>query len=41
MWGITIYRLSGGKIAEVRSNFDQPSVLQQPGVIPPPGQAGR
>lgn len=41
MSGITIYRLSGGRIAEARSNFDQLGVLQQLGVIPPPGQAGR
>ena len=40
MSGITIYRLSGGRIAEARSNFDQLGVLQQAGVIPPPGQAG-
>ena len=40
MSGITIYRLSGGRIAEGRSNFDQLGVLQQAGVIPPPGQAG-
>jgi predicted ester cyclase len=39
--GITMYRLSGGKIAEGRSNFDQLGVLQQLGVIPSPGQAGR
>jgi steroid delta-isomerase-like uncharacterized protein len=40
MSGITIYRLSGGKIAEARSNFDQLGMLHQLGVIPPPGQAG-
>jgi steroid delta-isomerase-like uncharacterized protein len=39
--GITMYRLSGGRIAEGRSNFDQLGVLQSLGVIPSPGQAGR
>jgi predicted ester cyclase len=35
--GITINRLSGGRIAEARSNFDQLDVLQPLGMIPPPG----
>ena len=32
--------LFGGKIAEGRSNIDRLGMLHQPGVIPPPGQAG-
>ena len=39
MSGITVYRLLGGKIAEARSNFDQPGILQQFGMLPP-GQDG-
>jgi hypothetical protein len=37
--GITIYRISGGRIAEARSNFDQLGLLQQLGVIPAPAEA--
>jgi predicted ester cyclase len=40
MSGNSICCLSGGKIAEGRSNFDRLGMLQQLGVIPPPGQAG-
>jgi steroid delta-isomerase-like uncharacterized protein len=36
--GITIDRLSGGKIEEQWNNFDQLGMLQQLGVAPAPGQ---
>jgi steroid delta-isomerase-like uncharacterized protein len=36
--GITINRLSGGKIEEQWNNFDQLGVLRQLGVAPAPGQ---
>jgi steroid delta-isomerase-like uncharacterized protein len=36
--GITINRLSGGKIEEQWNNFDQLGMLQQLGVAPAPGQ---
>jgi steroid delta-isomerase-like uncharacterized protein len=36
--GITINRLSGGKIEEQWNNFDQLGVLRQLGVAPTPGQ---
>jgi hypothetical protein len=39
MTGITIYRVSGDRIAEARSNFDQLGMLQQLGVVPAPGEA--
>ncbi len=35
--GIDIVRISGGKIVEHWSNFDQMGMLQQLGVIPAPG----
>ena len=38
--GISILTLSGGKVAEQRSNWDTLGMLQQFGVIPGPGQAG-
>jgi steroid delta-isomerase-like uncharacterized protein len=34
--GITVDRISGGKIEEEWNNFDQLGVLRQLGVIPPP-----
>jgi steroid delta-isomerase-like uncharacterized protein len=36
--GITINRLSGGKVEEQWNNFDQLGMLQQLGVAPAPGQ---
>ena len=36
--GIEIVRVSGGKIVEAWSEFDQLGMLQQLGVIPAPGQ---
>ncbi len=38
--GITILRLSEGKIVEVWTNFDALGMMQQLGMIPEPGQAG-
>jgi steroid delta-isomerase-like uncharacterized protein len=38
--GIEIVRVSGGKIVEAWVEFDQLGMLQQLGVVPPPGQAG-
>ena len=35
--GITINRISGGKIEEEWNNFDQLGMLQQLGVVPAPG----
>jgi steroid delta-isomerase-like uncharacterized protein len=34
--GITIWRISGGKIREEWSEFDQLQILQQLGLMPPP-----
>lgn len=39
--GITIYRISGGKVEEEWNNFDQLGLLQQLGVAPTPEEAGR
>jgi hypothetical protein len=39
MAGITIYRISGDRIAEARSSFDQLGMLQQLGVVPASGEA--
>jgi predicted ester cyclase len=36
--GITVDRISGGKIEEEWNNFDQLGMLQQLGVAPAPGQ---
>jgi steroid delta-isomerase-like uncharacterized protein len=36
--GITINRVSGGKVVEDRTNFDQLGLMQQLGAIPAPGQ---
>ncbi len=38
--GITINRVSGGKIAESWTNYDALGMMQQIGAIPPPGQGG-
>jgi steroid delta-isomerase-like uncharacterized protein len=38
--GITINRVSRGKVEEHWTNFDQLGMLQQLGVAPAPGQAG-
>ena len=38
--GMTINRVSGGKIAETWTDYDALGMLQQAGVVPPPGQAG-
>jgi steroid delta-isomerase-like uncharacterized protein len=40
MTGITINRLAGGKVVETWNTFDQLGLMQQLGVVPPPGQAG-
>jgi predicted ester cyclase len=37
--GITIYRISGGKVEEEWNNFDQLGLLQQLGVAPSPEEA--
>src|SRR5215218_8263598 len=37
--GITIHRVSGGKIVESWSNYDALGMMQQIGAIPEPGQA--
>ncbi len=39
--GITIYRFSGGKIHESWSNWDDLGMLQQLGIVPPIGEAGK
>jgi len=39
--GITIYRFSGGKIQESWSNWDDLGMLQQLGIVPPIGEAGK
>jgi predicted ester cyclase len=39
--GIEIYRVSDGKLAERWSEVDMLGLMQQLGVIPPPGQGGR
>jgi len=38
MRGITLYRLSGGKVKEMYWNYDVLGMLQQLGAIPAPGQ---
>ena len=38
--GMTINRVSGGKIAETWTNYDALGMMQQIGAVPPPGQAG-
>jgi steroid delta-isomerase-like uncharacterized protein len=38
MRGITLYRLSGGKVTELYWNYDVFGLLQQLGAIPAPGQ---
>ncbi len=38
--GIEIYRVSGGKLAERWSEVDMLGLMQQLGVVPPPGQGG-
>lgn len=40
MTGMDIHRIVDGKIVEEWSNFDALGLLQQLGVVPPPGQAG-
>jgi steroid delta-isomerase-like uncharacterized protein len=35
--GVVFYRVEQGKIAEFRGSFDMLSMLQQLGVLPPPG----
>jgi steroid delta-isomerase-like uncharacterized protein len=37
MTAITIYRISGGKVAECWWNYDSLGMMQQIGVIPPMG----
>jgi predicted ester cyclase len=37
--GIVFNRISGGKIAESWANYDAMGMMQQLGVIPPPGQS--
>ena len=39
--GITIYRFSGGKIQESWSNWDALGMMQQLGIVPPIGEAGK
>ncbi|HEU5100870.1 MAG TPA: ester cyclase [Roseiflexaceae bacterium] len=39
--GITIYRVSGGKLAEQWTEVDMLGLMQQLGVAPPPRQGGR
>jgi steroid delta-isomerase-like uncharacterized protein len=36
--GISIYRIAGGKIAELWMSYDSLGTMQQLGVVPPPGQ---
>jgi steroid delta-isomerase-like uncharacterized protein len=38
--GITIVRIAGGKMVEHWEEFDMLGILQQLGVVPPPGQGG-
>ena len=38
--GIYVARIIGGKIVEEWGNFDALGMMQQIGVVPPPGQAG-
>lgn len=38
--GITIQRIAGGKIVEGWGNWEALGMMQQLGVVPPPGQAG-
>jgi steroid delta-isomerase-like uncharacterized protein len=38
MRGITVYRLTGGKVKETHWNYDVFGLLQQLGAIPAPGQ---
>jgi steroid delta-isomerase-like uncharacterized protein len=38
--GIDIFRISGGKLAELRQEVDNLGMLQQLGVIPAPGHTG-
>jgi steroid delta-isomerase-like uncharacterized protein len=35
--GIVIERIAGGKVAEIWAEFDQMGLMQQLGVVPPPG----
>ena len=37
--GIAVYRFAGGKIIEIRGWNDALGLMQQLGVVPPPGQA--
>lgn len=39
--GMYVARIIGGKIVEEWGNFDALGMMQQLGVVPPPGQAGR
>ena len=41
MPGIGIHRITGGKIVEDWVSMDMLGMMQQLGVVPPPGQAGR
>ncbi len=36
--GTTVYRISGGKIAETWTNYDMLGMMQQIGAVPSPGQ---
>ena len=38
--GIDIVRIAGGKVVERWGEFDQLGLMQQLGVIPPPGAGG-
>ena len=38
--GMTINRISGGKIAETWTNYDALGMMQQIGAVPEPGQTG-
>jgi steroid delta-isomerase-like uncharacterized protein len=38
--GMYVARITGGKIMEEWGNFDALGMMQQLGVVPPPGQAG-
>ena len=40
MTAITIYRISGGKVAECWWNYDRLGAMQQLGLIPPLGEGG-
>ncbi|HKZ85787.1 MAG TPA: hypothetical protein VJ793_19290 [Anaerolineae bacterium] len=37
---IDVIRIAGGKVLERWGEFDQLGLIQQLGVIPPPGQGG-